>query len=698
MPFQFTPARRHLYEDGMIYLGRDEYNREIGIHLERHIIEIAGARSGKGACHLIPNLLRWPHNAIVVDPKGENVEATWRARLEMGQQVYVLDPFDVANVPPNLKASCNLLAGITSESPTAREDLRVIADGVVMRHKAEDATWDNGAVSVLSGFMAYVCATHPPEERDLTAVRRLLCLPPDALREAFLEMANTDGFGNLCKAAAAIGLSESKKNREFVGGAVDHTEWLDSPSMKAVLTGENDLDLSILKEGNATVYLVLPPHYLGEHARFLRVFVRAALDAMAKRLTGKKCLFMLDEFFALGHIEQISKAAGLMPGYGVHLWPFMQDLGQLRKLYGEEGATGFFANADANIFFGNGDAFTLEFISRVLGRKTADDIGVPPPRIDEHDAMAAVRSFAHGQIVPPRPVTPIPSKKNPVASHMGAGLLNMVNHAFYEAAVNEKNVAGAQVAAYDRILSARDQNALREYHHAMSARGEPRLFPDEIKQMIGKHRGEVVARSMIVFLGHGEVLNIRLAPYFMPKPAEIIPSEEIKFLGNINENRALVIKAGKEMAAWSTKWEEINLTKEGLKDLAKCLPIAFVFVVISALTSQRMMGDKEIMTFWFFLTLIMWVSALIMNHLDKKKKLKQVVVWGLKLRYAYWELLSSGDDLPEETAENLTPIGANWARRVRTSFIEHAEKNGLMIALKPTEGKIFEKAGITQVT
>lgn len=683
----------------MIYLGRDEYNREIGIHLERHIIEIAGARSGKGACHLIPNMLRWPHNAIVVDPKGENVEATWRARLEMGQKVYVLDPFGVANVPPNLKASCNLLAGIKADSPTAREDIRVLADGIVMRHKAEDATWDNGAVSVLSGFIAYVCATHPPEERDLTAVRRLLSLPPDALREAFLAMAETDGFGNLCKAAAAIGLSDSKKNREFVGGAMDHTEWLDSPSMHHVLTGQDGLDLSILKEGDATVYLVLPPHYLGEHARFLRVFVRAALDAMAKRLTGKKCLFMLDEFFSLGHIEQISKAAGLMPGYGVHLWPFMQDLGQLKKLYGEEGATGFFANADANIFFGNGDAFTLEFISRVLGRKTATDIGVPPPRLNEHDPVAYLRSFAHSQVVPPRHVHPIPSKKNPVLAHFGAEIFNMMGHAFYEGAIAEKNEAGAHVAAYDRAQAARDQNAVREYQHAMSARGEPRLFPDEIKYLVGKARGDIVARSMIVFLGHGEVLNIYLAPYFQPKPREIIPPEEIKLLTKLGDSRTMIVKSSKEMVAWSNLWAEINLLKIAIKDAAVMgLLAAPLFITAILAITKRQMTFDSILASWWMATAAAVAVGWLYHYSQKKKRLNQFTAWRMKFRESYWNMLENGDDLPEETANQLPDFCLREAERVRKYYIEEAEKKGLMITLKPISQSVFTKAGVSLST
>ena len=45
-------------------------------------------------------------------------------------------------------------------------------------------------------------------------------------------------------------------------------------------------------------------------------------------------LFLLDEFAALGRLEAVERAMGLMAGYGLQLWPILQDMSQLRALYG----------------------------------------------------------------------------------------------------------------------------------------------------------------------------------------------------------------------------------------------------------------------------------------------------------------------------------------------------------------------------
>lgn len=462
--FPFHETTGYEYRPGMIYLGCDiEKRNEIGIATERHALTIAGAGSGKGAALIIPNLIRWPHNALVVDPKGENAEKTWQAREAMGQTVYVLDPIRVANVPDRLRVPCNLLASIRPDSLTAREDIRVIADGLVMRYKSDDATWDNGAVSVLSGVIAWVLSDPNTTDRTLREVRSLLVMPEDARHELFKAMSQSDAFGGLCKAAAVIGLSDSRKNREFVGGAVDHSEWLDSPAMASVLTGDG-FSLSELKTKKTTVFLVLPPHYLGEHGRFLRVFVRTALDAMAKSLKGERCLFLLDEFYSLGRIDEIAKAAGLMRGYGVQLWPFLQDLGQLISLYGHDGAHTFFGNSDAHVFFGNTDTPTLNYISTAIGAVTVEDR------------------------------QPIPYLGSP----------DIYN---FDGKKNEQESSDRR-AYYAHLQTNMDRKSRQV--------GTPRLPPDAVREIVAKHNNFAVANSMVVFAKGSAVLNLLLSPYFAP--------------------------------------------------------------------------------------------------------------------------------------------------------------------------------------
>lgn len=82
-------------------------------------------------------------------------------------------------------------------------------------------------------------------------------------------------------------------------------------------------------------------------------------------------LFLLDEFVALGRLESVARAMGLMARYGVQLWPILQDIHQLRHLYGDRAGT-FFANAGVLQVFGVNDHDTTDLISRMIGEETVD--------------------------------------------------------------------------------------------------------------------------------------------------------------------------------------------------------------------------------------------------------------------------------------------------------------------------------------
>lgn len=345
MPFQFSNPTPYRFKAGDIFLGVDDQGREIGLETERHAITVAGAGSGKGAALIIPNLLRWPHSALTIDPKGENAERTYEAREAMGQRVGVLDPFHAAEVPERLRVSINVLSGIDPASRTARGDVETIADGLVKRADPRHAQWDDGAATVLAGVIAYVLAEAPAREitPSLPLIRQVLLQSHDDLYADAQRMLACDSCGGLAKAAGATIMAalESDKGMEkdFLGGARRHSAWLDDPAIADVL-GASTFDLASLKNGRGSLYLVLPPHYIDSKAAFLRLFVRSSLNTMAAGGSGKggRCLFLLDEFYALGKLDIVAKAAGLMRSYGVSLFPFLQDLGQLQELYGVKGA------------------------------------------------------------------------------------------------------------------------------------------------------------------------------------------------------------------------------------------------------------------------------------------------------------------------------------------------------------------------
>lgn len=501
MNFSATDAKT--FAAGDLFLGLDENNREIGLQTNRHAITVAGARSGKGACAIIPNLLRWPHNVLVVDPKGENAIKTWKERMDMGKSVHVLDPFISDDIPDQIRASFNPMESVDPKSLRAGSDLKVIADGLVKRHDAKHAQWDNGAVSLLAGIMAFVIDRAPKEERNLLEVRRILMHGRDDLYEVAQNMKDYEGCDRLAVTAGTILMtaieSEKGMEKDYLARAREETEWLGYDAFQPVIS-KSTFSLSDLKTGNASVYVVLPPEYLKEHASFLRLFVRCAINAMAGGGSGKgeKCLFILDEFFALGKIDEISSSCGLMPSYGVHLWPFLQDLGQLFTVYGHDGAETFFANADLHQFFGNTDKLTLEYMSKMTGEVTATEIGKAPNapiNMGGGQSMIAAAS-AHSKVASTRAA-------GAVWGAMSSGLSSAIS--------------GMEQAAH--------QNEMNEYQQKMAGLGRPRLTSEEIAKLVQRKTDDVADNLFCITYG-SDKFTVKPAPYFRPTPQPTIVEDQ----------------------------------------------------------------------------------------------------------------------------------------------------------------------------
>jgi type IV secretion system protein VirD4 len=168
-----------------------------------------------------------------------------------------------------------------------------------------------------------------------------------------------------------------KADREATGvlsAAQRHTHFLDSRRITDSLA-RSDFSFDDLRAQRASIFLVLPPERLGAHARWLRLLVAQALHSLARGSAAggaaAPCpvLFLLDEFATLGRLEPLAQAYGLMAGYGVQLWAILQDLHQLKALYGERHGT-FLANAAVTQVFNVADVDTAQWVSRTLGVTT----------------------------------------------------------------------------------------------------------------------------------------------------------------------------------------------------------------------------------------------------------------------------------------------------------------------------------------
>jgi type IV secretion system protein VirD4 len=343
----------------------------VGLADDRHIITVAGSRAGKGRSAIVPNMMLYTGSIMATDPKGELASITAEHRnRHLGQNVYVLDPFGVAKVPDQYRASFNPLSILSPDSPTLVEDAGLIADALVIS-SSKDEHWDASAREVITALMLYLSLRDLPATCTLPEMRRIL--RNDILLEARMELiASGDELDGVLAGLAQSYLSKPDSERGSVlSNARRQTTFLDFNAIQGVLSG-HDFDLGSLKTDRTTVYLCLPAMRMGTCNRWLRLFINLVLAAMENPNVPPPeppVLLCLDEFATLGHMQTIENAAGQIAGFGVKLWPIIQDLGQLETLYEKRWQT-FMANAGVLQFFGNSDLTTLEWISKRLGSTT----------------------------------------------------------------------------------------------------------------------------------------------------------------------------------------------------------------------------------------------------------------------------------------------------------------------------------------
>lgn len=352
---------------------------------DRHGITVAGSRSGKGTSFIVPNLIFYPGSIIANDPKAELATLTAKRREALGQQVAIIDPFRESGLADDKLAAFNPLDIVDAFDETGPDEAGLLADALILQESGKESHWTQAAKNLLHGVILAVAARYElgDPNRTLLKVRELITQDAGSMtRTRDLAESIGEEQGMLSMMYDAGGFAEQVANgfqakaeaerSGVLSTAQEQTAFLSSPAMQRAL-GKSTFNIEDLKTNKkgCTVYLCLPARRLGTHGRFLRLMITVALARMEAVKGDPACgfpvLFMLDEFAALGHMQVIERAAGLMAGYGVKLWTVLQDLTQLKRDYRESWET-FLGNAGTMQFFGNSDATTCRYVSEMVGK------------------------------------------------------------------------------------------------------------------------------------------------------------------------------------------------------------------------------------------------------------------------------------------------------------------------------------------
>lgn len=384
-----------VYVGAFVSGGRRHYLRDAG---PSHCLAFAPTRSGKGVGLVLPTLLGgWTESAIVHDLKGENyaLSAGWR-EAGLGHQILRFDPTQDRETAGAHSARYNPLAEIRL-GPLEVRDAQNVAEVIMDPGDGSDDTgvhWTETGADFLTALILHVLYASP--EPALRSCLDLISLPGTPIETICNEMIDTvhdptrawgwqlsSGEPTQTHPTVAAGaqalLNKSPNERSSVVSTVRRALRLFADPVVASNTAASDFRLMDLvdRAKPATLYLTVPPSDLLRTRVLMRVLLQQAVHRLTETLDGGyaagesergRLLLLLDEFTALGRMTFLHDALGFVAGYGIKAYVLVQDLEQLRALYGRDEAIS--ANCDVRVAFRPNRLETARVLSEMTGTTT----------------------------------------------------------------------------------------------------------------------------------------------------------------------------------------------------------------------------------------------------------------------------------------------------------------------------------------
>jgi type IV secretion system protein VirD4 len=347
----------------------------------RHALLAAPTRSGKGVGAVIPNLLSYQGSMVVLDIKQEAFDITSRWRSKLGP-TFLFNPF-----AEDLRTHrWNPFAYVRTEATYRTSDLQAIADCLYKDPPNQDPFWVNMARSafVASASLLFDCWTDGLDKgfaKDdgyptLGAIYRLLSGDGSDLKAHLKSVLQLPHVSHETRTAFANITALAEQTFTSVIASTQAPLLLLANPILDKATSGNDFWLIDLRRRVQSIYVGISPSKLSEASGLLNLFFNQAIKLNVDVTPDKDatlrhpCLFMLDEFTALGRIDVMVDGVAYFAGYNVRVFCVIQSLSQLDAVYGPDKARSMITNLACQVIYTPREQRDATEYSEMLGYTT----------------------------------------------------------------------------------------------------------------------------------------------------------------------------------------------------------------------------------------------------------------------------------------------------------------------------------------
>ncbi len=351
--------------------------------LNNNDLIIGPTGSGKTRGYVIPNLI---HNSgesfVVVDTKGTLCK-TYGSYLEsQGYEVSCIDFVDClrseSGYDPIRFVGKNEQTGRYSE----QDILRISAAICPVTRKNDDPYWEQSAQMTLASLIALALERFTEDSHSMETVCYLATrLGSDWLDELFEDLAvsDYDSFAVREYRLATLSREADKTIASVRGILANALNPLSFDGANHLYNAGRQVDFASLGHHKAALFVNVSDND-GSLDRLVNVFYTQGFQELVHEADKQPqdalpvpVRFILDDFAAGTVIPDFGKTISTIRSRNIAVSLVIQDLTQLRALYGEHMGTVIANNCDTWIYLGGQDVNTAEMLSKKLN-KTVDSV------------------------------------------------------------------------------------------------------------------------------------------------------------------------------------------------------------------------------------------------------------------------------------------------------------------------------------
>lgn len=403
----FEAKKSGLLDANGIIVG-EKWFSPISIPGNEHTIVFAPSGSGKTTSIVIPNLLTWDDSCVIVDVKLELFQKTSGFRKKNGHAVFLWNP----GAKNHNTHRFNPLSLVSTDKNKQIDDLSKIAQILIPDDGKTEQIWTAGPRNLFIGLGLYVL-NHSDGPKTIGQILRTLTFSDDF--DGFVEELTTqEGIGSLCLAFLNSYINTPAVTRGGIKASFESKLSLFNNPLVDAATSESDFNIQDLRRKKMSIYVGITNDNLVRFSPLLNIFFEQVLSVLTAEEPKKDeplsvCL-ILDEFPALGKLEILKANIGLLRSYHIRALIIIQEIAQLREIYGREGAN-IFLNLKTKVAFSQNNYESSDYISKLAGDTTTTSASKSGKELSFFSKKSLTESFTKRPLILPQEILCLKSNR-----------------------------------------------------------------------------------------------------------------------------------------------------------------------------------------------------------------------------------------------------------------------------------------------